>query len=425
MNAILGKFSGLVTARPKIALVVMFAVVIALGAGLPLRAPLPETADTLPEGGPVALALAEIDEYFGEFGSGRVVTLLFRGDAISPGGLSQMADLLNRVVTDPAVGVLLAHDNPVAAATLLVQAMLQVDSFESVTRAQVDDAPAPPELRAAFDALTRTDTDGTEVAIAVVRLRDTGDERVGEAERRIGELAAADEGPLQVTSISPVIIEDEYKLATEEGMAPLIGLALLLITGILLLFMRTIADLLLTLLGLVLALTATIGIEGWLGPNGLALTGPPNSFTALTPVIIIGLTVDYAIQIVSHYREQRIAGLPVADAARTGLRNVTVPLILAAVTTIVSLLASLFSPIGIVGDFGVNAGLGVGLSLLVMLTLLPTGRTIIDRRREARGTLNQPRPIATALPGVGRVAQSLGRGVSPAGLRRTSSLWSW
>ena len=412
MNAILGKFSGLVTARPKIALVVMFAVVVALGAGAPLRAPLPETADTLPEGGPVALALAEIDEYFGEFGAGRVVTLLFRGDAISPGGLSQMADLLNRIVTDPAVGELLAHDNPVAAPTFLVQAMLQVDSFESVTRAQVDDAPALPELRAAFYALTGTDTDGTEVAIAVVRLRDTGDDRVAEAERRIGKLAAADEGPLQVTSISPVIVEDEYKRATEEGMAPLIGLAFLLIAGILLLFLRTLSDLLLTLLGLLLALMATVGVEGWLGPNGLGLTGPPNSLTTLTPVIIIGLTVDYAIQIVSHYREQRIAGLPVADAARTGLRNVTAPLILAAVTTIVSLLASLFSPIGIVGDFGINAGLGVGLSLIVMLTLLPAGRTIIDRRREARGRLSPPRPISGALPGVERVAEMLGRGVT-------------
>ena len=412
MNAILGKFSGLVTARPKIALVVMFAVVVALGAGAPLRAPLPETADTLPEGGPVALALAEIDEYFGEFGAGRVVTLLFRGDAISPGGLSQMADLLNRIVTAPAVGELLAHDNPVAAPTFLVQAMLQVDSFESVTRAQVDDAPALPELRAAFDALTGTDTDGTEVAIAVVRLRDTGDERVADAQRRINALAAEEDGPLRVSAISPVIVEDEYKRATEEGMAPLIGLAFLLVAGILLLFLRTLSDLLLTLLGLVLALTATIGIEGWLGPNGLALTGPPNSLTALTPVIIIGLTVDYAIQIVSHYREQRLAGEPVVVAARTGLRNVTIPLILAAVTTIVSLLASLFSPIGIVGDFGINAGLGVGLSLIVMLTLLPAGRTIIDRRREARGRLSPPRPISGALPGVERVAEMLGRGVT-------------
>ena len=85
---------------------------------------------------------------------------------------------------------------------------------------------------------------------------------------------------------------------------------------------------------------------------------------------------------------------------------------LAAVTTIVSLLASLFSPIGIVGDFGIIAGLGVGMSLFVMLTLVPAGRTIIDRRREARGTLAMSRPISDALPGVSRIAEWLGRSVT-------------
>ena len=99
--------------------------------------------------------------------------------------------------------------------------------------------------------------------------------------------------------------------------------------------------------------------EGWLGPNALGLTGPPNSLTTMVPIIVISLTVDYAIQIVSHYRERRIAGEAVLTAVRTGMRNVTVPLTLAAVTTIVSLLASLFSPIGIVRDFGIIAGLGV------------------------------------------------------------------
>ena len=132
----------------------------------------------------------------------------------------------------------------------------------------------------------------------------------------------------------------------------------------------------------------------------------------MVPIIVIGLTVDYAIQIISHYREQRTAGEPVVEAIRTGWRNVCIPLILAAVTTIVSLLASLFSPIGIVGDFGIVAGLGVGMSLIVMLTLVPAGRTIIDRRREARGTLTPPRPIANALPGVGRMAELLGRQIT-------------
>ena len=111
-------------------------------------------------------------------------------------------------------------------------------------------------------------------------------------------------------------------------------------------------------------------------------------------------------------REQRAAGEPVVRAVRTGLQNVTIPLGLAAGTTIVSLLASLFSRIGAIGDFGIIAGLGVGMSLIVMLTLLPAARTIIDRRREARGTLTPPRLISNALPGIERIAESLGTAIT-------------
>ena len=95
----------------------------------------------------------------------------------------------------------------------------------------------------------------------------------------------------------------------------------------------------------------------------------------MVPTIVIGLTVDYAIHIISHYREQRAEGEDVLGAIRAGLRNVAVPVTLAAGTTIVGMLASLFSPIGIVGDFGIVTGPGVGMSLVVMLTLVPAGRS--------------------------------------------------
>ena len=52
------------------------------------------------------------------------------------------------------------------------------------------------------------------------------------------------------------------------------------------------------------------------------------------------------------------------------------------------------------------------MSLVVMLTLVPAGRTIIDRRREARGTLKPVRPIVNALPGIERLAGLLGRSVT-------------
>lgn len=402
----------LVTARPWITLLVLLAVTVALGYGAVHRAPPPETRATLPQGSAVAEALNEIGVLFRETAEANVVTLLFRGNALTPAGLAQMDSLVSEIVTDPAVAGVLAPGDSAIAPSHLIMALLQVPDFEAVTQADLDNLQGPPEVLGAIDAMTGSDTDGTSVAIATIRVINTGDERVKEAERRILELARASQGPLTVSSVSPEIVEDEYVKATEEGMAPLVGLAFLLIAALILLFMRTISDLLLTIIGLLMSIIWIVGAEGWLGPNALGLTGPPNSLTTMVPIIIIGLTVDYAIQIVSHYREQRNAGEDVLAAVRMGFRNVTVPLVLAAITTIVSLLASLFSPIEIVGDFGIIAGLGVGMSLIVMLTLVPAGRTIIDRRREARGRLNPPRPIANALPGVSGLAALLGRSIT-------------
>ena len=414
MSQILERLSWLVTVRPYITIIALVLITVALGVGSTFRAPPTEGADVafLPPGHAIVSATQEIDEHFGDSGEYSVVTLIFRGEALTPGGLSQMSTLVDEIVSEAGVGELLVPSNAIVAPSALIGAVLQVDDLGSITQAQIDSVRNVPEIQGALAAMTGTDKDGTRVAIANIRLSDTGDERIGDAERRIFELATGDEGPLSVSSLSPVIVEDEYTKATEEGMGPLIGLALILIAALLLLFTRTLSDMLLTLAGLIFSITWVVGAEGWLGPNALGLIGPPSSLTAMVPVVIISLTVDYAIQAVSHYREQRVAGEPVVPAVRKGLRNVTIPLMLAAVTTIVSLLATLFSPIGVIGDFGIVAGLGVGMSLIVMLTLIPAGRTIIDRRREARGKLAPARPISNALPGVPRVAELVGKWVT-------------
>ena len=414
MSRILDRLSWLVTVRPYITIIVLLLITVVLAAGATFRAPPTEGADVafLPPGHAIVNATKEIDELFGDSGEYSVVTLIFRGEALTPDALSQMSTLIDDIVSEPSVGGLLAPTNAVVAPSLLINAALQVEDFESVTQGQIDSVGNVPEIQGALAAMTGTDKDGTPVAIANIRLSDTGDERIGDAERRISELAVGDEGPLRVSSLSPVIVEDEYRKATEEGMGPLIGLALLLIAALLLLFTRTVSDMLLTLTGLIFSIVWIVGAEGWLGPNALGVIGPPSSLTAMVPVIIISLTVDYAIQAVSHYREQRVEGKAVVEAVRKGLSNVTIPLTLAAVTTIASLLATLFSPIGVIGDFGVVAGLGVGLSLIVMLTLIPAGRTIIDRRREARGKLSPARPISNALPGIPQVAELLGKWVT-------------
>ena len=404
--------SRLVTARPYVTIGALVAITIVLGAGVALRAELDETDGYFPRDSAVARALDEIDELFGESGESRIVTLLFKGEALTPEGLSQMSDLIGEIARDPALAPLLTPIDPIAAPSLIIGAVLQVDGFASLSQAQIDAARGVPEIRGALAAMTGTDTDGTSVAIATIRLRDTGDERTPDAERKVYDIAAGAQGPLSVSSVSKAVIEDEYQRSYREDITPLIGAAFVLIAGLLFLLLRSRSDLVLSLAGLLMAIVWIVGSEGWLGPNGLGLLGRPSGISVIIPIVIISLTVDYAIQVALHYREARTHQASVLAASRTGLRTVTVPVALAALTTIASFMVGLFSPIPAIGDFGVVAGLGVGMSMIVMLTLLPAGRLIIDRRREARTSLAPPRSVSQGLPGVERIAELLGRSVS-------------
>ena len=402
----------LVTARPYVTIVTLLVITVVLGAGVSLRAELDETDGYFPRDSAVARALDEIDGLFGESGEISIVTLLFRGEALTPEGLGQMSGLLTEIAADPQVAALLAPIDPIAAPSLFIGAALQVDSFESLPQEQLDAVRSVPEVQAALAAMTGTDSDGTPVAIATLRLRDTGDGRLPDAERRVYDLAAGAEGPLRVSSVSKAVIEEEYQRSYREDITPLIGAAFVLIAGLIFLLLRSPSDLVLSLAGLLMAIVWIVGTEGWLGPNGLGLLGRPSGISVIIPIVIISLTVDYAIQVALHYREARANDTSVRAACGTGLRTVTVPVGLAALTTIASFMVGLFSPIPAIGDFGVVAGVGVGMSMVVMLTLLPAGRLIIDRRHESRGRLAPPRSVSKGLPGIERGAELLGRSVA-------------
>ena len=172
MNNLLGTLSRLVTARPYITLIVLLGITAVMAAGTNFRAPPTEGAsvDFLPPGHPIADAAEEIDESFGDSSRVSVVTIIFRGEALTPEGLAQMDDLIREVITDPAVGPFLTTDNPVVAPAFLVNAVLQVDDLGSVSQAQIDSARNAPGIGEAIDAMTGIDENGTPIAIANIRL---------------------------------------------------------------------------------------------------------------------------------------------------------------------------------------------------------------------------------------------------------------
>ena len=413
MARVLNGLSWLVTVRPIVTLLVLLAVTVALGAGVTRMAPQADNSVFLPEDSRVAAATDTIDELFGSSQDAISVTLLFRGDALTPNGLAQIDRVLSDVTSDPRVAPLLAQPNPVIAPTFLIGRALETNDFASLSQQQIDQASA----QLPITRLVGSDADGTGVAIASIRLLEDADgdgdtaddeEILTQAELAIRDIAKSSSGPLEGSSISQATTQEETSEATGTDMFILMGIALAVIAALLLLFTRSIADLVLSLLGLVMTIVWVIGAQGWLGPNGLGLIGAPNTLTTMVPIMLIGLVVDYAIQTVGLYREQRSEGHDVRVAARLGLRSVLIPLSLAAVTTVVSFLTNLSSPIPANGDFGVVAGVGVVAGLVVMLALLSSSRALLDRIREKRGSLPPARPISGAIPGVGPAIEALG-----------------
>ena len=408
---------GAVAARPWITVAAVLAATLVFGGGFTLRAPQAETGTFLPSDSDAARAAETIDELFGGSSDAVVTTFIFRGDALSPAGLAQMDELLDRVAVEPGVAETLTTTHAIVAPTSVIGGVLGADGFETVTQAQINSAieqlltdPGLIRLQTALLEMTGNDSDGTLISVATIRLRDTGDDLVRQAQLRIHELAESSQGPLVVGTVSPALIEQVYQEATGPGLVPLMVLAVLVVSALMLLFMRSGLDLLLTLMGLGLALVWTLGAEGWLGPRALNLIGPPNAFGAMVPIVLIGLAVDYVIQSLSRYREYRISGEPVpgSDAGRPakgdhpggagGGHDHGEPAQQPPVARCAGWATSEWWP-----------PWGWGSAFVVMLTFVPAVRTIIDRRREERGALRAARPISDSLPGVGWAARLLGK----------------
>ena len=405
--------SRIATVRPAWTLAVLAVVTIVLGAGITRLAPQADSTVFLPPDSEVAKALDSMEELFGRAQRATSATVIFRGDALAPDGLAQIDELLERVERDPRMEPALAPPEPFNAPTTLLARVLGPVEFGDLSQAEIDRAAASLPI----DGLVGADVDGGTVAIARVRLLQDldGDGETEDDEARLADLqlalhalAGESEGPLAATTLSAAVIDEEVAEASGSEMLVLMMLALAVIAALLLLFTRSPFDLLISVVGLVVTIVWVMGGQGWLGPNGLGVIGAPNVLTSLVPIMLIGLVVDYAIQTLALYREQRVAGEGARGAARLGLRAAIVPLSLAAVTTIVSFLTNISSPIPANADLGVVAGMGVAAGLIVMLTLLAASRALLDGRREARGRLPGVRPISGAVPGLGRAAEALG-----------------
>jgi predicted RND superfamily exporter protein len=211
-------------------------------------------------------------------------------------------------------------------------------------------------------------------ALVVVNLVPTGDQVEQESVEKDLELAVEDVLPDGYRMHSYLVFSEKMREDTVEGLGLLMPLALLLVVAVLWFALRSVRDVVISILGVVTILIISLGIY--------SLTGM--GFSQLLffgPILILVLSIDFAIHILYRYNEIRRQGdLPVAAMGRSiGLVGVAV--LVSALTTAVAFGSNGLSAIPAVAGFGVFLGIGISVSFIVMTLFVPSMKLLVEARR--------------------------------------------
>ena len=141
-------------------------------------------------------------------------------------------------------------------------------------------------------------------------------------------------------------------------------LALLMVSIVLWLGLRSIRLIAATLLTLLVGLTLTAAFSAW-------AVGHLNMISVAFAVLYIGLGVDYAIHICLRFRELRRSDNNSLDSLTISVKDVGPALLLSTLSTSIGFYAFIPTDFAGVSELGLIAGTGMFISLLVTLTLLP------------------------------------------------------
>ncbi len=186
-------------------------------------------------------------------------------------------------------------------------------------------------------------------------------------------------GGSYTVSGAPVVI-DGVAPALKDALVVLLAVAVVVMAFALLVVFRS----RLRLLPLVLALVAAALTFGLLRLAGGSLT---MASIAVMPVLI-GLAVDYAIQLQSRFDEAVAAGLRHVDAARDAAARGGPTIGLACLATAAGFLALQLSPTPMVRGFGLLLVVGIGIAFLLAMT---AGFAVLSLRGEEGVSGTPPR----------------------------------
>jgi predicted RND superfamily exporter protein len=117
----------------------------------------------------------------------------------------------------------------------------------------------------------------------------------------------------------------------------------------------------------------------WMWGSGNLLQLADTQFNSFLPILILALGVDYAIHSMKRFDEELEVGKTPREAIKGSVMKLTGTLVLAMATTFVAFFSNIFSTIPALRDWGIEAGLAIIWTLVIMGVFVPALRLGFER----------------------------------------------
>ena len=231
------------------------------------------------------------------------------------------------------------------------------------------------------------------------------DDAVVDAQLAMQDLA--EDRDLEYLVFGGGIISDEINNSMADSLLIVGPLAVVFVLLALTVAYRDVLDILLGLFGIAAVLGWAFGFMGWTGISF-------NQIFIAVPVLLIGLSIDYAIHIFMRHREERHdddTPSSVRGSMKVALGGVGIALVWVTATTVIGFLSNLTSPVPPIQEFGIVSAVGITAALLVFGVLIPALKVELDDFLEDRGWDRKKRAFGT---GGGRFSDVLSVGATAA-----------
>ncbi|MBV0924958.1 MMPL family transporter [Halomicroarcula limicola] len=171
------------------------------------------------------------------------------------------------------------------------------------------------------------------------------------------------------------ILAAEFSNVVVDSLILTVPAAIIFILFFLIIAYRDLADMVLGLIALFMAIVWTFGFMGLAGI-------PFSQMLIAVPPLLLAVGIDFGIHAINRYREERVEGVGIDRSMRITTDQLLVAFFIVTGTTVIGFAANLTSSLPPIQDFGFVAAIGITFTFLIFGVFLPAAKVELDELRQ-------------------------------------------